>query len=205
MANDARLSAPAAARNRDPILEVLRDVLPARGLVLEVASGTGEHVVHFAAALPELTWQPSDPDGSARASTAGWVEAAGLANVREPVPLDAAASGWPLDAADAIVCINMVHISPWVATAGLIAGAARILPPGGVLYLYGPYRCRGVATAASNEAFDAGLKARNKLWGLRLLEDVVGLAGRYGLALDRVVEMPANNLSVVLRKGGSPG
>lgn len=191
--------APATARNRAPILAVLREILPAQGLVLEVASGTGEHAAAFAAALPALAWQPSDPDDAARASIDSWC--AGLPNVRPAVRLDAAAPDWPVARADAILCINMVHISPWAATDGLIAGAARLLAPGAPLYLYGPYRRAGVPTAASNEAFDADLKARDPAWGLRALEDVAGLAAGRGLALERAVEMPANNLSLVFRRG----
>ena len=196
-----RLKAPAAARNRDPILAVLRDVLPESGLVLEIASGTGEHVVHFAAALPGLDWQPSDPDAASRASIAAWAAASGLANVRAPLMLDAASGEWPVSHADAIICINMIHISPWAATEGLMAGAGRLLPEGGVLYLYGPYRRTGHPTAPSNEAFDADLKSRNPLWGLRNLDDVVALAAQHGLELVQVREMPANNLSVVFRQG----
>lgn len=190
--------APATARNRDPILGVLRDILPATGLVLEVASGTGEHVAHFAAALPALTWQPGDPDDEGRASIDAWC--ADLPNVRPAIALDAAAAGWPIERADAMLCINMIHISPWAATLGLMAGAGRLLPAGAPLYLYGPYRRAGVPTAPSNDAFDLDLKARNPEWGLRTLEDVVAVAAEAGLAFDRLVEMPANNLSLVFRK-----
>lgn len=196
-----RRSAPAALRNREPILGVLREELPAQGLVLEIASGTGEHVTYFAAHLPALTFQPSDPDGGARASVAAWTREFDLPNVRPPVALDAAAEHWPIDAADAIVCINMIHISPWTSTEGLMRGAGRILPGGAPLCLYGPYRRDGVVTAPSNEAFDASLKARTPAWGLRRLEDVAALASANGLTLSRVAEMPANNLSVVFRKG----
>lgn len=189
--------APATVRNRDPILAVLREVLPASGLVLEVASGTGEHVRHFAEALPDLIWQPSDPDPDARASIAAWCD--GVPNIRPPLRLDAAASGWPISHADAILCINMIHISPWAATEGLFAGAARLLPRGGPLYLYGPYRRADMPTAESNEAFDESLKSRNSAWGLRCVEDLIGLAERHGLAFERLVEMPANNLSLVFR------
>lgn len=198
---DARLSAPAALRNRGPILDVLREELPTQGLVLEIASGTGEHVTHFAANLPALTFQPSDMDADARASVAAWTADLRLANVRPPLTLDAAAETWPIAAADAIICINMIHISPWASTQGLMRGAARILQQGAPLCLYGPYLRDGVATAPSNEAFDASLKARHPAWGLRRLEDVAALATSHGLALTRVVEMPANNLTVVFRKG----
>ncbi len=192
--------APAAARNREPILDMLRQHLPRQGLVLEFASGTGQHVVHFARALPALAFQPSDPNDSARASIDDWVSTLGLANVRPALPLDAAAGAWPVAKAEAILCINMIHISPWEATVGLIEGAARTLPAGGVLYLYGPYRRAGHPTAPSNEDFDRDLKSRNPAWGLRALEDVAALASRHGFAAPTVVEMPANNLSVVFRK-----
>ncbi len=197
---DHRRSAPAALRNRDPILAVLREILPARGLVLEIASGTGEHVVHFARHLPQLTFQPSDPDEGARASVAAWIEGSGLDNIRAPIALDAASPPWPLPQADAIICINMIHISPWRATEGLLDGAALVLPSGAPLYLYGPYRRRDAPTAPSNEAFDASLRGRDPAWGLRLLEDVAARAAQAGFALERAVEMPASNLSVVFRR-----
>jgi SAM-dependent methyltransferase len=197
--SDDRRHAPHTLRNADPILEVLRDVLPASGLVLEVASGSGEHAVHFARALPHLQWQPSDPDPAALASIAAWRDEAGLPNLLEPVRLDAAAPDWPVDRADALVCINMVHISPWAATLGLLASAGRLLAPKGPLYLYGAYRREGVPTAPSNEAFDQSLRSRNPDWRLRDLETVIAAAEQQGLALDQIVEMPANNLSVVFR------
>ena len=197
----AKRESPAAQRNREPIADVLADVLPERGIVLEMASGTGEHVVHFAKRFAHLDWYPSDPDAGARASIAAHVAQAGLANVMPPLALDAAASEWPLDAADAIVCINMVHISPWEATEGLFAGAARLLPPmDGPLILYGPYLEREVETAPSNLAFDESLKARDPRWGLRDLADVDALAKRHGFTRTLRVAMPANNLIVVYRK-----
>jgi Protein of unknown function (DUF938) len=192
------LSSPAALRNREPIAAVLAGELPASGVVLEIASGSGEHAAHFAARFPQLRWQPSDPDAAARASIAAHV--AGLPNVLPPLALDAAAADWPLARADAMVAINMVHISPWASTEGLLAGAARLLPAGGLLYLYGPYRRDGVPTAASNEAFDADLKARDPEWGLRTVETVAALAAAHGIVLERTVEMPANNLSLVFRR-----
>ena len=195
-----RREAPAAARNRDPILEVLRQHLPPKGLVLEFASGTGEHAVHFAAAFPALTFQPSDPNESARASIDDWAKLRGLSNVRPAMALDASRGKWPVEDVAAILCINMIHISPWAATVGLVEGAGDLLPPGGILYLYGPYRRAGVDTAPSNEAFDADLRSRNAGWGLRHLEEVEVLAGRHGFAPRAVIEMPANNLSVVFRK-----
>ena len=197
----AKRESPAAQRNREPIADVLADVLPERGIVLEMASGTGEHVVHFAKRFAHLDWYPSDPDGEARASIAEYVAQAGLANVMPPLALDAAASEWPLDAADAILCINMVHISPWEATEGRFAGAARLLPPmDGPLILYGPYLEREVETAPSNLAFDESLKARDPRWGLRDLADVDALAKRHGFTRTLRVAMPANNLIVVYRK-----
>lgn len=196
---DARLYYPATQRNRDVILGVLRGVLPASGLVLEIASGSGEHVVHFAAALPQLTFQPSDPEDAARRSVTAWTERLGLSNVLPPLAFHVQ-DKWPIDAADAVVCINMIHIAPWEATPALLRGAARILSPGAPLYLYGPYRQKGVVTAASNEAFDADLKSRNPAWGLRKLEDVADLARTAGFSAPEVTLMPANNLSVVFRR-----
>ena len=193
--------APAAARNRQPILDVLRAHLPDRGVVLEVASGSGEHALHFAAALPGLVFQPSDPDPEARASIDAWVADSGLANLRPALALDAAAAAWPVSAADAVLCCNMIHISPWTSTVGLVAGAARLLPAGGLLYLYGPYRRNGTHTAPSNAAFDEDLRRRNPAWGVRDLEAVATLAAGAGLAPPEVIEMPANNLSVLFRRG----
>jgi SAM-dependent methyltransferase len=178
----------------------LRGVLPPAGLVLEVASGSGEHAVHFARAFPDLDWQPSDPDPEALTSIAAWSGEAGLANLRPPIQIDAIADDWPIDRADAIACINMIHISPWSATVGLIAQAAQILPAGGPLYLYGPYLRDDAATAPSNIAFDQSLRARDPAWGLRTVKDVVALASAHGLAFERLVEMPANNLSLVFRR-----
>ncbi|UPG71932.1 class I SAM-dependent methyltransferase [Roseomonas gilardii subsp. gilardii] len=196
---DPRRHAPAAERNRDPILAVLRRHLPAEGLVLEVASGTGQHAVHFAAALPGLVFQPSDPDSSARASIDAWAAASGLPNLRPALDLDAGAEDWPALSPVAVLCINMIHISPWAATRGLLAGSARVLPAGGVLLLYGPYRRDDVETAPSNEEFDRSLRRRNPAWGLRRLEDVTAEAARHGFRRQEVVEMPANNLCVVFR------
>jgi hypothetical protein len=192
--------APAVARNRDPILAVLRHVLPARGLVLEIASGTGEHAVHFAAALPDIIWQPTDQDGMALRSIAAWRTSANLPNVLPPLELDVTSPAWPADQADAVVCINMIHVSPWRATEGLMAGAARMLATGGVLYLYGPFMEGGRHNAPSNEAFDASLRARDPDWGVRDLDDVCSLAAQHGLDFAERVAMPANNLSVVLAR-----
>lgn len=195
-----RRVAPAAARNREPILAVLRHVLPPSGTILEIASGSGEHAVHFARMLPDLLWQPSDPDPDSVASISAWRDEASLPNLLEPIALDATASEWPMDHADAILCINMVHISPWSATEGLMAGAERLLAPGASLVLYGPYRRDGKHTAPSNAAFDADLRARNPAWGVRDVADVAALAEGRGLSLDRLVEMPANNLTLVFRR-----
>ena len=197
----ARVS-PSTARNREPILQVLRSHLPDVGLVLEIAAGAGEHAVYNAAALPHLQWLPTDPDDDALASIAAWREHAGLPNLAPPLRLDASKpQAWPVERADAVVNINMIHISPWSATQGLMEGAGRVLPLGGVLYLYGPYIERDVETAASNLEFDASLKRRNPGWGIRSLDEVTALAAAQGLALEKRIAMPANNLSLVFRKG----
>jgi hypothetical protein len=198
---DARKYAPAAQRNRAPILAALAERLPAKGAVLEIASGTGEHVVHFARALPALVFRPSDPDPENRASIAAWIAAEKLANVRPPVDLDTTAKKWPVATADAILCANMIHIAPWAACEGLIAGAARTLFPGGFLHLYGPFKRDGKHTAPSNAEFDASLKARNAEWGVRDLDAVEALARRAGFGAADVVRQPANNLSVFFRLG----
>ena len=194
------LSSPAVARNRDFILAVLRRALPGRGTVLEIASGSGEHAVHFAAALPQLTWQPTDPDPEARDSIAAYRAAAQLPNLMPPLALDATSPTWPVTQADAMVAINMIHIAPWAAAEGLMAGAERLLPGGGVLFLYGPFRERGQHTAPSNAAFDESLRTRNREWGVRDLDEVAALASQHGFALEERVAMPANNLSVVFRR-----
>ena len=197
-----RLHAPATLRNREAILAVLREALPSSGLVLEVASGSGEHAAYFAAALPGLDWQPSDPDPAALASIEAWRSEAQLPNLHPPIMLDAAAA-WPVSKADAILCINMTHISPWEATLGLMDGAGKALRAGGLLYLYGPFLRDEVETAPSNLAFNASLKARDAHWGLRRVEDVIAAAEGQGLTLDQLVEMPANNLSLLFRKTAS--
>lgn len=192
--------APAVARNRDPILVVLKRVLPPAGLVLEIASGSGEHAVHVAAAMPGLRWQPSDPAPAALASIAAHARAAGLSNLWPPLSLDAAAPTWPVDRADAIVVINMIHIAPWSATQGLMAGAGRVLPEDGPLVLYGPFTEDGRHTAPSNADFDADLRARDPAWGVRDLAAVSQVALACGLRLSERVEMPANNLVLVFRR-----
>ena len=197
---DDRQFAPATLRNRDFILDVLRDVLPTTGDILEVASGSGEHIVHFARNFPALVFQPSDPEPDALLSVAAWVKATRVTNVRKPILLDASQSVWPIASADGIICINMVHISPWEATLGLIKGAAAILPPASPLYLYGPYIREGFATAPSNQAFDRSLRDRNPTWGLRDLEAVAAMAQSVGFSAPVITEMPANNLSVVFRR-----
>jgi hypothetical protein len=200
MSDDHRRSAPHVARNAEPIMEVLRGILPARGLMLEIASGSGEHGLHFARAFPDLRWQPSDPEPAALRSIEAWRAESGLPNLLPPLVLDARAAGWPVVEAEAILCINMVHISPWAATLGLLDGATRVLGGGAPLVLYGPYRRRDVPLAPSNEAFDASLRGRNATWGLRQLEDVVDEAAARGLRFAERVDMPANNLTVVFHK-----
>jgi Protein of unknown function (DUF938) len=197
---DHRQYAPATVRNRDFILDVLREVLPTTGVILEIASGSGEHVVHFARNLPSLVFQPSDPEPDALLSVAAWMKAAEVTNVRAPIVLDASQPRWPIASADGIICINMVHMSPWDATIGLITGAAATLPPGSPLYLYGPYKRKGFATAPSNEAFDRNLRDRNPIWGLRDLEAIAAIAQSAGFSIPDITEMPANNLSIVFRR-----
>ncbi|NML30242.1 DUF938 domain-containing protein [Paraburkholderia antibiotica] len=197
---DARQHSPSAERNRDPILAVLRDALPSSGRVLEIASGTGEHAIWFAGALPGLDWQPSDADEDARASIVAWRAHAALPNLRAPLALDVRRPDWGIDALDAVVCINMIHISPWSAAQALFDGAGRRLVDGGVLYLYGPYKRDGAHTAPSNDAFDHWLKSRDPDWGVRDMEAVVALGDAAGLVCEQVVAMPANNFSLVFRK-----
>ena len=197
---DHRQHAPATSRNRDFILDVLRDVLPPKGVILEIASGSGEHVVHFARNFPNFVFQPSDAEPDALRSIAAWTKATNVTNVRAPIVLDASQSVWPIASADGIICINMVHISPWEATLGLINGAAAILPPASPLYLYGPFIREGFATAPSNRAFDRNLRDRNPTWGLRDLEAVAAVAQSIGFSAPIITEMPANNLSVSFRR-----
>ncbi|HUS97619.1 MAG TPA: DUF938 domain-containing protein [Hyphomicrobiaceae bacterium] len=198
MEDNVRLVAPSVARNREPIFDVLSQHLPGQGCVLEIASGSGEHVAFFGEASdPGLVFQPSDPDASARASIDAWVKARGVRNVRPAILLDAASDAWPDQMFDAVICINMIHISPFAATRGLIQGAARVLRPGGKLFLYGPFQRRGLPTAPSNMRFDEDLRRRNPEWGLRVLEEVADLAVGAGFSLSVIEEMPANNLAVV--------
>lgn len=195
-----RRSAPAATRNREPIAEVLGEWLPASGLVLEIASGTGEHAVHFAERFAQLEWQPSDVHPDALSSISAWRETAGLPNLREPIVLDAASSDWPIGEADAVLSINMVHISPRASALGLIAGAARILPSEGPLILYGPWLKDDIPTVASNLEFDQDLRSRDPEWGLRRVEDFAAAATKHGFALEQTRPMPANNLMLLLRR-----
>lgn len=197
---DQRSFSPSTARNREPILNVLQRVLAAKAKVLELASGAGEHAAYFARAMPDWNWRPSDPDAGARASIAAWIEIESLSNVLAPAAIDVCADAWGVEDEapyDALVCINMIHISPWEATLGLMAGAARLLRAGGVLYTYGAYKSGGAHTAPSNETFDAWLKQRDARFGVRGVEDVERAAQACGLRLHEIVEMPANNLSLV--------
>ncbi len=199
----ARQCSPSAARNRGPILEVLTRVLPKKVIVLEIGSGTGEHAVCFAKALPRLVWLPSDPDAASLASIEAWISTEGLANVRAPVALDVRRGIWGVEddaPFDAMISLNMVHIAPWEAALGLLAGAGRLLGPDGVLFFYGPFMLGGTHTATSNAAFDADLKRREPRWGVRDVDDLVGEAAPHGLELSEKVEMPANNLSLVFVK-----
>lgn len=198
--SDPRIYRPHVARNREPILDVLRRVLPPKGLVLEIASGSGEHAAYFAAKLPALKWQPTDPDSEALASIAAHRAEAGLSNLLPALLLDVTAMQWAVLRADAVICCNMIHIAPWAACEGLIAGAARTLPGGGPLYLYGPYKIGGRHTAPTNSAFDERLRAQNPAWGIRDLDEVVALGEQHGFALAETVPMPANNLSVIFRR-----
>jgi SAM-dependent methyltransferase len=195
----SRRSAPAALRNREPIAEVLKDWLPSTGLVLEVASGTGEHAALFAERFPNLEWQPSDVDRDALRSIRAWRDEARLPNLRDPLRLDAASAEWPIAKADAVLSINMVHISPWTSALGLMEGAARLLSGGGALILYGPWLKDDIPTADSNMAFDADLRRRDPQWGLRRVEDFAAAAAERGLVLQEVRAMPANNLMLLLR------
>jgi hypothetical protein len=197
---DHRRAAPHVARNAGPIAEVLKAVLPAKGLVLELASGTGEHSLHFAHEFPKLLWQPSDAEPAALRSIEAWRVDSGLFNLLPPISLDVRAAEWRVAAADAVLAINLLHISAWAATRGLMRGAGRLLTPGAALYLYGPFRQAGVETAPSNQAFDDSLRARDPDWGLREVEAVAAEADRNGFSLALVAAMPANNLSLVFRK-----
>ncbi len=197
---DRRRHAPATQRNREPILAVFRDILPADGTVLEIGSGTGEHVAFFAPLFPSLVWQPSDPDPGLRDSIAAWADASGAGNIRPPLEIDTRTDDWGIDRADAILCANVIHITPWAVCEGLLRGAGRILTPGGLLSLYGPFKRDGRHTAPSNEQFDMSLRSQDPSWGVRDLTDVTGEAAANGLVRDSVIEMPSNNLIVVFKR-----
>ena len=201
---DQRMFSPSAARNAEPILTVLKDLFfPACGTVLEIGCGTGEHAVCFAAAMPALTWLPTDPDPASRASTASWIRFRGLSNVLAPIDVDASSPVWGVEKLapfDAMLSINMIHIAPWAATTGLFSGAGRLLRPDGLLCLYGPFMHNGTYNAPSNAAFDQSLKARNPAWGLRDIVDLEHIALASGLRLGETVEMPANNTLLVFRR-----
>ncbi|MGE0383383.1 MAG: DUF938 domain-containing protein [Gammaproteobacteria bacterium] len=202
-ATDTRLYYAATGRNRAPILEVLRTRIAPSASILEIASGSGEHAVHFCAAEPGWRWQPSDPDPSCRASIAAWVAHTGLDNVLPPVSIDVCAPAWGVEAQapfDAIACMNMIHIAPWVCTPALFEGAERLLGSAGLVYLYGPFMRGSAHTAPSNEAFDADLRRRNPAWGVRDLDAVAHAAAAHGFTLAGTVDMPANNLSVLFRR-----
>jgi len=200
--SDGKWFTATAERNKDPILEVLRRVLPPRGVVLEIASGTGQHIIHFAKALSGLTWQPSDPDADLRKSIGLRIEEEDLANASTPLELDVTRLPWPMLAADAVVCINLIHVAPWSATYALFEGAKALLSAKHVLFLYGPYRRFGQHTSESNERFDSDLRAHNQEWGLRDIEAVSELALARGFVLSEIVEMPANNFSLVFKREG---
>jgi SAM-dependent methyltransferase len=199
-----KLYSPSAARNRDAIRDVVLEVMPSQGQILEIGGGTGEHGVHMAAAAPGLVWHSGDPDPASRASIAAWIKDAGLANLKGPHAIDVTAEDWGVEAGalfDGVVSFNMIHIAPFAAATGLFAGAGRVLKCGGVLFLYGPFSRTGVHTAPSNEAFDVSLKSRDARWGVRDLEhDLAPLAQKNAFMREAIVEMPANNLCVIFRK-----
>jgi SAM-dependent methyltransferase len=197
---DGRLASPSAERNREPIARVLSQVLPQSGLVLEVGSGTGEHTIHFARVMPHLTWQPSERERDCLRSISAWAVVEAQANVLQPLYLDVADAQWPIANAEAIVSINMIHIAPWSVAQALLRGAKRILPRGGLLCLYGPYRVAGQHTSVSNREFDAQLRAMNSEWGVRDLDALANEARTFNIELARTCQMPANNLVVVFRR-----
>jgi len=197
--------ATAVDRNTEPIIGVLSRVVPATGRVLEIASGTGQHIVAFAAAFPAIDWQPSDPNAEARDSIGAWIADAGCTNVAPPLDIDVTRPGWAAAAAgpyDLLICINMIHIAPWAACLGLMEGAGTLLAPQGALYLYGPYRRDGAHTAPSNQAFDQSLRNRHPDWGVRDMAEVAAAAAPHGLEWEGTVAMPVNNFSLLFRKKG---
>jgi hypothetical protein len=197
---DGRLVSPSAERNKETIAKTLMRVLPAKGDVLEVSSGTGQHVLHFARAMPHLRWKPTDRDADCLTSIASWLAQTPTPNVNAPRYLDVHDEIWPVHDVAAVVCLNMIHIAPPSATEALLRGAGKVIARGGILFLYGPFRRNGRHTSASNEAFDALLKAENPEWGVRDVEDVADLAASVGLELEQTHDMPANNLAVIFRK-----
>jgi Protein of unknown function (DUF938) len=197
---DGRLVSPSAERNKGPIAEILMQVLPAQGDVLEISSGTGQHVLHFARAMPHIRWQPTDRDADCLTSIASWLAQTPTPNVNAPLCLDVHDEIWPAHDVAAVVCINLIHIAPASATEALLRGAGNVIARGGILFLYGPFRRKGRHTSASNEAFDALLKAENPEWGVRNVEDVAQRAAAVGLELEATHDMPANNLAVIFRK-----
>ena len=199
MSADVRRHAPATLRNKEPILSVLKEVFPKRGTILEIASGTGEHAVGFAGAFPDAFWLPSDVDRRALISIDAYRQLASLQNVMPAIRLDVTDSEWPVGSADAMLCVNMIHITPWHCCEGLLRGAGGLLAPDGPLVIYGPFSRGGVHTAASNAAFDASLKRQNANWGVRDLSDIEAEGTAHGLFLERVVEMPSNNFCLILR------
>ena len=200
---DQRMFSPSAARNSAPIVGVIKRVLPTTGVVLEIGCGTGEHAVCFAEAMPKLIWQPSDTDNDSRASTASWIKFVGLKNVLTPLDINVCSTSWGVEETapfDAIVSINMVHIAPWTASLGLVAGAGRLLSDGGILVLYGPFMRGGLHNAPSNADFDASLKERNPSWGVRDIADLKRVGEASGLSLREIIEMPSNNAVIVFSK-----
>jgi hypothetical protein len=200
VADGDRLSWPAPERNKEPILAVLKDVLPETGTVLELAAGSGQHTAYFAGHFPNLTWQASEPEEEYRRSIQAWIQRDELTNAPPPLELDTRADAWPIDRFDAVLCCNMIHISPWESCTGLMAGVGRGLSPGGALIFYGPFSIGGEHSAESNREFDESLKSRDPSWGVRDMADVTALAADHGLAFDHKVEMPSNNLCVIYRK-----
>jgi hypothetical protein len=198
--SDERLYAPATERNREAILSVLKSILPMQGKVLEIASGTGEHITFWAPYFPNITWQPSDPDPMHLASIEGWIAQLPAANILPPIQIDVTNQTWSIDSVEVILCVNMIHIAPWEACLGILQGAQSLLSKGGLLYLYGPFKQQGKHTAPSNEAFDLSLRAQDPSWGVRDLEAVIDSAQKHDLHAQQVIPMPANNLSVVFCK-----
>lgn len=197
---DLRLDAPATHRNREPILAVLQQFLPTAGEVVEVAAGTGQHAAFFASRLPRLRWQPTDPDARSRASIDAWRQHVDLSNLLPAIELDVMRQPWPVSRADVVICINMIHISPWAATLGLMRGAATLLPGGGLLVTYGPYNVDGRFTAPSNRRFDESLRERDPAWGIRDIAAVTAAGDDVGLERISLLPMPANNFTAVFRK-----